>query len=563
MSEATRTPTTGKIIWQPSTPAIGSNQLAKTNNESAEGTEQETTEDLSVVQLIKAKCKFFHTPDGTAYATIILASRSENLKINSPGFRKFCTKEIYVHTGEPPMKKDLNRLIALYEAEAIFDSPVYPVHMRLARHDGCVYIDLANDKAGVVKISAKGWSLKTAEDVAGEVKFVRTSRMAPLPIPLKGGSLEKLRGHLSIASEDEFILFVSWVVGANQPDGPYPILLLHGEHGSGKSNIARKAVDLIDPSIMPLCSHPRSERDLCIAAAQTRVLSFDNLSSIPQSLSDAFCRMSTGGGFATRRLYSDDEEKVFNFKRPVIINGISDLIGRHDFSDRAIFIGTELISSKDRLPEDVLRKRWQEDRPGIFGALCDAISTALRDYDKVQMEHYPRMADFSQWVCAAEKSLPWEEGVFTKAYSQNRADIVEIGLEADLVGSAVIAFMANKDGWAGKPSNLLTALNANTPDNIKRLKDWPKQPNIMSGKLRRAATFLRETGIDIERRKSGDRKIVISRLGDTAQARAWKVDMVNTNGQSVRGASPIDETVINASSGLASNADQKVESGVV
>jgi hypothetical protein len=41
---------------------------------------------------------------------------------------------------------------------------------------------------------------------------------------------------------------------------------------------------------------PKKEEDILIAASNSWIVSFDNLSSIPQALSDAFCRLSTGGG---------------------------------------------------------------------------------------------------------------------------------------------------------------------------------------------------------------------------------------------------------------------------
>ena len=59
-----------------------------------------------------------------------------------------------------------------------------------------------------------------------------------------------------------------------------------------------------------------------IAATNGWVVALDNLSHLSTWLSDALCRLATGGGFSTRELYTHDEEKLFDAQRPVILNGI-------------------------------------------------------------------------------------------------------------------------------------------------------------------------------------------------------------------------------------------------
>jgi hypothetical protein len=68
------------------------------------------------------------------------------------------------------------------------------------------------------------------------------------------------------------------------------------------------------------------------------LLSFDNLSGLPVWLSDALCRLASGGGFAVRQLYTDDEEVLFQAARPILLNGIEEVISRPDLGDRAIFL---------------------------------------------------------------------------------------------------------------------------------------------------------------------------------------------------------------------------------
>jgi hypothetical protein len=138
-----------------------------------------------------------------------------------------------------------------------------------------------------------------------------------------------------------------------------------------------------------------------------------------------------------------------------------------------------------------------------------ALSAALGKFHEVKLAESPRMADFATWVVAAEPALPWEPGTFLAAYTRNRAAVVEHSLEGDVVAVAVRLLMAERDTWEGTPSALLEALEALVPESTKRSKAWPKAANALSNRLRRAATFLRTTGIEVDRAKSGTRLISI------------------------------------------------------
>jgi hypothetical protein len=88
-----------------------------------------------------------------------------------------------------------------------------------------------------------------------------------------------------------------------------------------------------------------------IAANNGYLLAFDNLSGLPIWLSDALCRLASGGGFAVRQLYTDDEEVLFEAARPTFLNGIEEVISRPDLGDRAIFLTWRPLARRN----DVLR----------------------------------------------------------------------------------------------------------------------------------------------------------------------------------------------------------------
>ena len=137
-----------------------------------------------------------------------------------------------------------------------------------------------------------------------------------------------------------------------------------------------------------------------IAANNGYLLAFDNLSGLPLWLSDALCRLASGGSFAVRRLYTDDEEVLFQAARPVLLNGIEEVISRPDLGDRAIFLSLAPISEALRRSENELWRDFEIARPYILGALLDAMVHGLRTLGRVRLDRLPRMADFALWAAA-------------------------------------------------------------------------------------------------------------------------------------------------------------------
>jgi hypothetical protein len=135
--------------------------------------------------------------------------------------------------------------------------------------------------------------------------------------------------------------------------GPFLVLVLNGEQGSAKSTLVKILRALIDPNLAPLRTAPKEERDLMVSAKNAWIISFDNLSYLPPWLSDAICRLATGGGLGTRELYTDNEEIIFEARRPVIFNGIEELATQADLLDRSVILSLAEIPDEKRRDEEV------------------------------------------------------------------------------------------------------------------------------------------------------------------------------------------------------------------
>ena len=274
--------------------------------------------------------------------------------------------------------------------------------------------------------------------------------------------------------------------------------MLSGEQGSAKSTFSAILRALLDPNTAPLRALPREDRDLFIAASNGHVLAFDNVSNLSPWTSDTLCRLATGGGFAVRQLFTDQDEVLFEATRPVILNGIEDIVTRPDLADRAVFLTLEPILEERRRPEAELWEEFNADRPRILGVLLDAVGML----PQTRLERPPRMADFALWATACETAL-WPAGTFWSAYCGNHDEAVEGVIDADPVASAVRGLMTMRTVWTGTASDLLGALAQVVGERIAKSNAWPDNARALSGRLRRAATFLRKIGIMIEYTKEG------------------------------------------------------------
>jgi hypothetical protein len=147
------------------------------------------------------------------------------------------------------------------------------------------------------------------------------------------GSVRALGKTVRLRDKDhrKFVLRQPCLACGRVPGGPYPLLAISGEQGSAKTVLSKLLRALVDPDAAPVRALPRAERELMIAANNSHLLAFDNLSGVPAWLSDALCRIASGWSFAVRQLYTDDEDVLFKAARPTLLNGIENIIGRSDF----------------------------------------------------------------------------------------------------------------------------------------------------------------------------------------------------------------------------------------
>lgn len=463
--------------------------------------EGEMTVPQALIELSKADAEFFISENSEVYASLQIKHSYENYLVNSEKFKKYLRGRYYYLFNKTLSNSQLSEAIETIIAIEEFNSQSYhETFIRVGGDYNSIYLDLCTPNNDIVEINRDSWTIKKTSPI----KFTRPRTIHSLPIPIKGGKISNIDRFINIKDEDKILVY-SFLLSCLIPTGPYPILIVQGSQGSGKSFFCKLLKNLVDPVFAPIRSLPRNEEDLVITAQKNRLLAFDNLSGLKNSMSDAFCKLATGGGFSTRKFFENKEEVVFSTLRPLILNGIDYIARRPDLADRSIIINLEPIRKKERKSEEELLQEIELIKPKILGSLLDALSIALKEYENVNLEAPPRMADFSKWATAAETGFGFERGTFIKAYEKNQLETAQEAVEHDIVISTIIDCLKKEKGISGNASYILAKLENYLTIDPKRTKDWVTSPNQLKNILIRIQPILEANHItyNYERNNNG------------------------------------------------------------
>ena len=456
--------------------------------------------------------ELFHTPDGTGFADLDINGHRETWPIRAKGFRRWLARRFFEETGGAPSSEALQSALNVIEAKAHFDAPERQVHIRVGGLDGRLYLDLGDETWRAVEIDATGWRVIDNPPV----RFRRASGMKPMPIPVRGGSIETLRSFLNVQTDADFVLVVAWALACLRNRGPYPVIVLSGEQGSAKSTFSAILRALLDPNTAPLAGlaargsrpvHRRQQRPCARLRQCVGPAGLDIGHALPpchrRRLRGAPALFRSGRS-AVRRRPAGDPERDRGYRHAA----------RSRRSRRVPDAGADPRGAPP--PGD--RNCGRRSRPSArASSACCSMRwrRALSGCRETRLEKLPRMADFALWATACETAL-WPAGTFWSAYCGNRDEAVEGVIDADPIAAAVRAVMTTRTEWTGTASDLLGALGEVAGERVAKSKTWPDSPRALSGRLRRAATFLRKIGIEIGFEREGRARTRIINITTTA-----------------------------------------------
>ncbi len=390
--------------------------------------------------------------------------------------------------------------LGIIEAKARFEGKEYLLHNRVAVHGNEFYYDLTDASWRAVVIGPNGWHI----DDSPPILFNRYTHQQAQVTPIPGGDLHDFLKFVNISDDGDKLLFMVTIVACFIPGISHTIPVIYGPQGSAKTTLARMTRRLTDPSATEILSFPSNKAELIQQLSHHWAPFYDNVTTMPEWLSDMLCRAVTGEGFSKRQNYSDDDDIIYSFQRCVGLNGINVVPQKADLLDRSILFKLETISPNMRKPEQQIWAAFEEKRPFILDAIFDTLSKAMAIQPSVKLAALPRMADFAVWGCAIAEALGYKQVDFLSAFSSNARVRNSEAINSNPVAMAVITFMDGRTEWRGTASELLSELNfiADRHRIDRKQKFWPKAPHILTRRLNEAQPNLRAIGIQVV---TGDR----------------------------------------------------------
>jgi hypothetical protein len=341
--------------------------------------------------------------------------------------------------------------------------------------------------------------------------------MLPLVTPAAVGDLPRLYRYVNLP-EGERALLVGWItytlVHAKVRTTSFPILVLLGDQGSGKSVMCRIIQSLIDPNVVGLQTFPRDVRDLAIASQGAHVLLYDNMRAISPDMSDKLCVAATGGTFATRRLFSDSEQVLLPLHVALVVNGLTSFVTEPDLAQRCLPLTLRSLDEDARRDEATLESDFRDDRPRIFRGLLDLAAGILAQLPTTKACSPERMIDFSRWLAAMERIDQMPEGTYQEHYSATLNDgMLDSLLENPLAAAILSLIDAEPSGcWSDTPAELYQTLCRRESRRTLNAREWPANPIALGRRLDALHVAFRRQRVKVTRSRSTTRLITIERV---------------------------------------------------
>ncbi len=454
--------------------------------------------DFMIEMILEQDTTLFHDQFNEAYIQIRENGSNIILKVQSKRFKLWLMKLRWENEGKSTAECHLKDAIGLLSARAYFDGEKYHLENRVASYENDVWYDLSNEKGEAIKITKDGWDIKSPP-----ILFRRQNHQKEQVISESPGKVGLVLEFIKLKKEESKVLFQVYLVAALVPNIPHPIPVFHGPQGSSKTTVSRILKRLIDPSVIEVMSLPKNTTELIQQLSHHYAAYYDNIQAISSSVSDMLCRAVTGEGGSKRKLFTDDDDFIYSYRRCIGLNGINVVAQKPDLLDRSILFELERIAESERMTEREFWEKFEEARGSIMTGMFEVLSKAMKIHPTVKLKKLPRMADFAHWGYAIAEALNIGGEKFLEAYKANINEQNQEVLEGAPIATAVMEFMKDKNQWCGSSSQLLKALEEVALDLSldTSAKHWPKAPNILSRRLNEILPNLKQAGISIKRLK--------------------------------------------------------------
>jgi len=386
----------------------------------------------------------------------------EVLALDHERFRNFLVRRL-IAGGFVPSRSLVQHCLTLLGALA--EERELPLGNRSTRDkDGALWIDLADPCHRAIRVQPDGWQIVANPPPL----FKPIDHQLPLPEPDPAGSFAELFSFLPVLPEEDRLLLLAWAATAWVPMD-HPILILHGPPGAAKTTFAAFLRRLIDPSRVELLG-PDARADLPLIFDKHALPIFDNVDRLTPQQADLFCQATSGRGIDRRKLYTNNESFILEFKRPALLTSLEVPSGRADFLDRCLILELDRVPPERRRPLLELESEFERARPRLVGALLNLLVGALKARPEVSEEGLSRLADFHRFGRAVATAAGHTPEVFDRAWQLAECR-QQRGVLIDRLTQALWLFARRVKSWEGTAEELLRFLNETARDNRIRLTE--------------------------------------------------------------------------------------------
>ena len=414
----------------------------------------------------------------------------------------------YELAGDTLGSEIISEVVETLESEALFDGPIKKLEPRINKDpdDPFVYwYDLGNEEWSAIRITPEGWSIVESGDVP--IIFRRYAGQLPQVIPSRIYSkdiFEQFMMLLNIKDDSQIrLVYQCYIISLFIPAIAKAVFIAQGPQGATKTTFQDLTKLVADPCKVTSVTPPRTEEQLMQLLQHNAIVYFDNMSHMPEWLSNAMCRAATGTAGLKRELYTNDDDIIYQYKRAIGFNGIAPAANRADLLDRSFIVEIESVTDETRRAlEDDIMPELERIKPQLFGFILDTLVKMLhlKANGGIKLKNLSRMADFEKHCEMISRSLGHNPLEFVIAYRANKDIGTQDILENSSTANAILAFMGPRvDAWKGYASTLLNELEtvalAKLKIDIQKDKSWPRNGSYLSRRLRELKHSLLKAGI--------------------------------------------------------------------
>ncbi|MGC2426247.1 MAG: hypothetical protein WA421_04370, partial [Nitrososphaeraceae archaeon] len=293
-----------------------------------------------ILELAKENAKqIFKDEYKVAHAAVMINEHLEILPMGENRFKNWLRKIVKNEYGDmsPIISNQvIEEVVNTLIADAEFDGETKELGLRIAHapdNDLKWFYDLSNTSNEFIEITSEGWKVAKNAIIFRRFDHQRVQDYPAASEDYPPDIFDQFMDLLNVKKENRLIL-KCYIVSLFIPNLPKAVLMVHGEQGTAKSMLQELIKMLVDPSSLKTLSFPIDIAQLVQQLSHHSITYYDNLSKIPPWISDLLCRAVTGSGFSKRRLYTNNQDVVYDLMLAIGFNGINLAATKADLLDR-------------------------------------------------------------------------------------------------------------------------------------------------------------------------------------------------------------------------------------